>query len=89
MQMLVVYAATWNHVGHAAGIILAFMELALEAMLRSVFYTATRDNANVCSHVEVHAPIECKGQGATFAVVAMTADSQLGKRGIEGSCSNH
>ena len=57
------------------------MELALEAMLRSVFYTATRDNANVCSHVEVHAPIECKGQGATFAVVAMTADSQLGKRG--------
>lgn len=47
-----------------------------ETMLRSVVHAVTR------SHVEVHdlcCP-DCKGKEASFAVVAMAADSQLRMR---------
>ena len=34
-------------------------------------------------------PQTVKGMEATFAVVSMTADSQLRKRDTEGFCDNH
>lgn len=55
-----------------------------EAVLMSMVSTAARNQVKPM----IHAATDCEVQGSSFAVVAMSADSQFVIRDVEGFCDN-